>query len=344
MAGSGPSFCVRSCDGKYFPLTMRGNASPVQTCQAFCPASVTKVYYGSNIDGATASNGERYADSENAFAYRKALRADCTCNGRDPTGLAPVDLTLDTSLRSGDVIATSDGLVAYTGVRLGANQTPDFTPVASYPGLTAEVRARLGEMKVAPVNAEMAGEIRDAGSEPRGGATCIDGAEDDCAKGDAGGSELNYRPTMTPITFGADRYFSSMLARAAARFSGVSRSALFGQYHPAIAPPVRQHALIVDEVVALLGGEDARMRFIERIEPGVIRKREQIVAEIVGGVAPHRHADGVEFAVDGVVVDDLTARGLMQPRQRAREIGDAGESELIEGDSGHVVLASSDRP
>ena len=158
VVGSGPSFCVRSCDGKYFPLTMRGNASPVQTCQAFCPASVTKVYFGSNIDGATASNGERYADSENAFAYRKALRADCTCNGRDPTGLAPVDLTLDTSLRSGDVIATSDGLVAYTGVRLGANQTPDFTPVASYPGLTAEVRARLGEIKVAPVNAEMAGE------------------------------------------------------------------------------------------------------------------------------------------------------------------------------------------
>ena len=32
-----------------------------------------------------------------------------------------------------------------------------------------------------------------------------------------------HRPTMTPITFGADRYFSSMAARAAARFSGVSR-------------------------------------------------------------------------------------------------------------------------
>ncbi len=155
VAGSGPAFCVRSCDGKYFPLTMRGNASPVQTCQAFCPASVTKVFYGSHIDGATSGNGERYADSENAFAYRKALRADCTCNGRNPSGLAPVDLTLDTSLRSGDVIATTDGLVAYTGVRLGAEQSAEFTPVASYPGLTADVRARLGEMKVAPVSAEM---------------------------------------------------------------------------------------------------------------------------------------------------------------------------------------------
>jgi hypothetical protein len=153
-SGSGPAFCVRSCDGKYFPL-MRGNASPVQMCQAFCPASVTKVFFGSTIDGASSSTGERYADSENAFAYRKALRADCTCNGRDPAGLAPVDLTLDSSLRSGDVIATTSGLVAYTGVKLGANQTAEFTPVASYPGLTADVRARLGEMKVAPVSAEM---------------------------------------------------------------------------------------------------------------------------------------------------------------------------------------------
>ncbi len=153
-SGSGPAFCVRSCDGKYFPL-MRGNASPVQMCQAFCPASPTKVFFGSTIEGASSGNGERYADSENAFAFRKALRADCTCNGRDPAGLAPVDLTLDTSLRPGDVIATTSGLVAYSGVRVGVNQTAEFTPVASYPGLTADVRTRLGEIKVAPVAAEM---------------------------------------------------------------------------------------------------------------------------------------------------------------------------------------------
>src|ERR1700736_4247107 len=120
-SGSGPAFCVRSCDGKYFPLA-RGNATPVQMCQAFCPASATRVFFGSSIDGASSAAGERYADSENAYGYRKALRADCTCNGRDPAGLAPVDLTLDSSLRPGDVIATANGLVAYSGIRLGANQ------------------------------------------------------------------------------------------------------------------------------------------------------------------------------------------------------------------------------
>jgi Protein of unknown function (DUF2865) len=153
-AGSGPAFCVRSCDGRYFPL-MRGSISPAQMCQAFCPASPTRIYFGSSIDGATASNGERYADSDNAFAFRKELRADCTCNGRSPAGLAQTDLSLDSSLRPGDVIATTDGLVAYSGGKTGGGQPAEFKPIASYPGLTAEVRARLNEMKVAPVAAEM---------------------------------------------------------------------------------------------------------------------------------------------------------------------------------------------
>ena len=153
IVGSGQVFCVRSCDGKYFPL-MPAVASPAQMCQAFCPASPTRVFFGSSIDGAYAHNGERYADSENAFAYRKALRADCTCNGRDGAGLAPIDLTLDPSLRPGDVVATTEGLVIYSWVRIGDDQTAEFTPVAFYPGLTAELRARLGEMKVAPVRAD----------------------------------------------------------------------------------------------------------------------------------------------------------------------------------------------
>jgi hypothetical protein len=132
---AGPAFCVRSCDGKYFPLT-RGAASPAQMCQAFCPASQTKVFFGSSIDRAYAATGERYADSENAFAYRKALRADCTCNGHNPAGLASVDLAMDGSLRSGDALATADGLVTYSGIRVGNDQSPDFTPVASSPGRT----------------------------------------------------------------------------------------------------------------------------------------------------------------------------------------------------------------
>ena len=78
--------------------------------------------------------------------------------------------------------------MAYTGVRLGAGQTAEFTPVASYPGLTADVRARLGEMKVAPVSAEMVGEI----VLPEAREVPLERAEDvDAEGGEAGGSELD---------------------------------------------------------------------------------------------------------------------------------------------------------
>lgn len=148
------TYCVRTCDGRYFPLTGRGNGTPAQMCQAFCPAAQTKVFSGNSIDYAVGNMGERYVDTANAFAYRKTLKADCTCNGRDPAGLAPVDLSLDSTLRPGDIVATSSGLVAYSGTNAGT-QTAQFTPVNNYPGLTADLRARLGEMKVAPVAAEL---------------------------------------------------------------------------------------------------------------------------------------------------------------------------------------------
>jgi hypothetical protein len=67
------------------------------------------------------------------------------------------------------VIATTEGLVAYSGIRVGNNQSPEFTPVASYPGLTAEVRARLGEMKVAPLAGDAI--VNDAPRQDSGNAT-----------------------------------------------------------------------------------------------------------------------------------------------------------------------------
>jgi len=47
------------------------------------------------------------------------LRADCTCNGRDPAGLAPVDLTLDASLRALESSAAD-------GFRAGESETSLF--------------------------------------------------------------------------------------------------------------------------------------------------------------------------------------------------------------------------
>ena len=63
-------YCVRTCDGRYFPLQRHAGASPAELCKSFCPAAKTMVFSGSKIDTAVAPNGTRYADLDNAFAYR----------------------------------------------------------------------------------------------------------------------------------------------------------------------------------------------------------------------------------------------------------------------------------
>ncbi len=120
------AYCVRLCDGEHFPLEHLANATPVEACRAMCPASKTKVFYGSEIGGSVAKDGARYADLDTAFTYRQQLVANCTCNGRNARGLAPFDLSSDPTLRPGDIVATKDGFVAFTGK---PGQADAFTPV-----------------------------------------------------------------------------------------------------------------------------------------------------------------------------------------------------------------------
>jgi len=124
--GRGVAFCVRLCDGQHFPIEHVTNATPVETCRAMCPASKTKVFFGSAIGGAVSRDGQRYADLDAAFVYRKQLVANCTCNGRDAFGLAPYDITNDPTLRPGDIVSTKDGFLAYSGKSGGG-----FTPIDS---------------------------------------------------------------------------------------------------------------------------------------------------------------------------------------------------------------------
>ena len=109
--GGGQAFCVRTCDGRYFPVTASDNASRAASCDSFCPASETKVFYGSSIDHAAAENGKQYSELPNAFRYRSELVAGCTCNGKDQIGLAPVKVEDDPTLRKGDIVAGENGLL-----------------------------------------------------------------------------------------------------------------------------------------------------------------------------------------------------------------------------------------
>jgi hypothetical protein len=108
----GQAYCVRTCDGRYFPLAASDNQSRAASCNSFCPASETRVVYGSDIDNSATETGKPYSDLPNAFRYRNEFVAGCTCNGKDQVGLAPVSIESDPTLRKGDIVAGADGLMS----------------------------------------------------------------------------------------------------------------------------------------------------------------------------------------------------------------------------------------
>ena len=139
--GHGTAFCVRTCDGRYFPIQRHAGVTAAEVCRSFCPAAKTVVFSGSKIDTSVAQNGARYADLDTAFAYRNGMVANCSCNGKDGLGLARIDTTTDPTLRSGDIVATNDGLATYNG------KSAEFTPINPASG---EWARRLAVVKVRP--------------------------------------------------------------------------------------------------------------------------------------------------------------------------------------------------
>jgi hypothetical protein len=156
--GPAQAFCVRSCDGHYFPVRAHAGLTAAQACHSFCPASETKLYSGSSIDYAFAADGSRYADMPNAFLYRKQLVSGCTCNGSTAFGLVRIDPRNDPTLRPGDIVATQSGLMAVTGTR-------GFTPAASYAGFSRAERAALARMRVTPEDGTTTASVRPQGDE-----------------------------------------------------------------------------------------------------------------------------------------------------------------------------------
>ncbi len=152
--GPARAFCVRTCDGHFFPVQAHAGLSAAESCKAFCPGSQVRLYSGGNIDYAVASDGSRYADLDNAFVYRKKLVAGCTCNGRNAFGLAHIDVNTDPTLRPGDIVATKTGLAAFTGVK---NHVADFTPIGAYRGLSETARDKLSAVKIMPPAPSAAG-------------------------------------------------------------------------------------------------------------------------------------------------------------------------------------------
>ena len=113
------SFCVRTCDGRYFPISSQDKQSAAEGCKNLCPASETRIFTGSSIDGASSKDGKPYSSLPNAFRYRKELVAGCTCTGKDVIGLASIKIEDDKTLRRGDLFANKGGFEVVSRVESG---------------------------------------------------------------------------------------------------------------------------------------------------------------------------------------------------------------------------------
>lgn len=148
--GRGQAFCVRTCDGRYFPITSASGNSPESTCNAMCPAAQTRIFWGSQSGPGVGSDGVSYTDTDNAYVFRDKVIDGCTCNGKTAYGLAAMDIKNDPTLRRGDMVATSEGVKVFNGSTRVGHRAADFEIATNYTRLPTDVRRHLATMSVAP--------------------------------------------------------------------------------------------------------------------------------------------------------------------------------------------------
>jgi hypothetical protein len=109
VSGTTNSFCVRTCDGRFFPVPSVSKVIDVKACEAVCPSTEMQVYAGSDIENATTERGLAYTKLVNAFRFRREMVPSCTCNARNLIGLTRISIEDDPTIRSGDIVAQEDG-------------------------------------------------------------------------------------------------------------------------------------------------------------------------------------------------------------------------------------------
>ncbi|AZG76505.1 DUF2865 domain-containing protein [Methylocystis rosea] len=112
---SGDGYCVRACDGYYFPLIKLSRISDQHSCELACPSAQVQLYEGATIEQAHNAKGQRYSALPAAFSFRDKLTAGCACN--DPAASHDYYLGLsrrDPTLQTGDIVVGEKGAFIYS--------------------------------------------------------------------------------------------------------------------------------------------------------------------------------------------------------------------------------------
>ncbi|MGQ3354909.1 MAG: DUF2865 domain-containing protein [Phreatobacter sp.] len=152
--GGPRAYCVRTCDGFFFPMgpSTSGDARQAQqeSCNAMCPGAEVALYSVSrqgSIEDAVNARGQTYSALRTAFRFRQGLERTCSCQGAAANGLARLPITHDVTLRPGDVVVTETGVQVFRGASRFPYQSRDFVAARSYGRLPADVRRRVDEIQ-----------------------------------------------------------------------------------------------------------------------------------------------------------------------------------------------------
>ena len=126
----GGSYCVRTCDGYYFPLSpqRRSGAEARDLCSSLCPGASTEVYErrggpDASFAQAVSRGGRPYSKLATAFAFREKAVAACTCRSPDTASLTVAE---DPTLQPGDIVVTGKGVRVFRGSKQLPYRDQDF--------------------------------------------------------------------------------------------------------------------------------------------------------------------------------------------------------------------------
>lgn len=155
--GTPRAFCVRTCDGFFFPVgpVLRGEGQRAQAhaCAAMCPGAEVQLYSARSgaIEDARTDGARPYTALPAAFRFRERLVAGCSCQSEVTAGLARLPLAQDHTLRAGDAVVMASGIRL---VRAGArfpHRPRDFVTLEAYGRLPADLRHRIRAIETASI-------------------------------------------------------------------------------------------------------------------------------------------------------------------------------------------------
>jgi Protein of unknown function (DUF2865) len=155
-AGGRVTYCVRTCDGFYFPIGSGSGSESADTaaCNNLCPKAETRIYIGqigSDIDVARArDSGKRYAALGQAFSYRKSINKSCSCTANGYGIATDFSVYRDGSLRVGDIVMTGKGMRVFNGGTFPYREA-NFTAISRSDRIDTATRESLRKVEQASI-------------------------------------------------------------------------------------------------------------------------------------------------------------------------------------------------